>query len=539
MKSKAEAEEKTIAVRPATADEIEADKVVSRLAKEASPGRWLAFRAEEPLPPDASVSVTIGAGTPSAEGPLTTPAAQSFSFRTYGPLRVTRSYCAWGSECPPMTPWYVEFSNPLDEAAFDSAQVRIEPELPGAQIQVYGNTLNIQGRSAGRTTYTVRLAGSIGDIYGQSLGSDQVLTFKVGAAQPNLWAPGDVLVTLDPSAKKPVFSVFTINYDRLKVRAYAVQPGDWPVFKSYLRDYYRTDRPPEPPGRRVLSETVRVASRPDEMVETAIDLAPALQDGLGHVVLIVEPVTSLLTRRGQTPMIQKWVQATQIGLDAFVDGENLIAWATALTDGAPLPGAKLALLPGDRTASTNAIGVANLPLPYGPAAALLTGSLGNDTAILPADPYFWGDGGWTRRPATDSLRWYVFDDRGLYRPGEDVHVKGWIRRVGGGPAGDIGPLAGAVAGVSYRLRDSQGNELAQGNADLTGLGGFDLTFTLAENMNLGTAYLELNATGGSGGVDNTGYGHPIQVQEFRRPEFEVKATAEKAPSLRAAARRLR
>ena len=180
------------------------------------------------------------------------------------------------------------------------------------------------------------------------------------------------------------------------------------------------------------------------MVETAIDLAPALQDGLGHVVLIVEPVTSLLARRGQTPIVQKWVQATRIGLDAFVDGENMLAWANALTDGAPLPGVKLALLPGDRAASTDAAGVAKLLLPYGPAAAMLTGSLGNDTAILPADPYFWGDGGWARRPATDSLRWYVFDDRGLYRPGEDVHVKGWIRRVGGGPAGDIGPLAGAA-----------------------------------------------------------------------------------------------
>ena len=373
---KAKAEEQPIPVRPATADEVQADKIVSRLAKEAGEGRWLAFRAEEPLPPDATISVTVEAGTPSAEGPLTTPAAQSFSFRTYGPLRVTRSYCAWGNECPPMTPWYVEFSNPLDEAAFDPAQVRIEPELPGAQIQVYGNTLNIQGRSAGRTTYTVRLAGDIGDIYGQTLGSDQVLTFKVGAAQPNLWAPGDTLVTLDPSAKKPAFSVFTINYDRLKVRAYAVQPGDWPAFKSYLRDYYRTDRPPEPPGRPVFSETVRVASRPDEMVETAIDLAPALQDGLGHVVLIVEPVTSLLARRGQAPIIQKWVQATQIGLDAFVDGENLIAWANTLADGAPLPGVKLALLPGDRTATADAAGVAKLLLPYGPDAAMLTGSHG-------------------------------------------------------------------------------------------------------------------------------------------------------------------
>ena len=250
----------------------------------------------------------------------------------------------------------------------------------------------------------------------------------------------------------------------------------------------------------MLAETIRVASRPDEMVETAIDLAPALQDGLGHVVLIVEPetspLTSLLTRRGQTPIIQKWVQATRIGLDAFVDGENLVAWANALADGAPLPGVKLALLPGDRAASADAAGVATLPLPYGPDAAMLAGSLGNDTAILPpiltSGATAAGRGG----HATDSLRWYVFDDRGMYRPGEEVHVKGWLRRVGGGPTGDVGPLAGAVDRRQLRLRDSQGNEVAQGNAGLSGLGGFDLAFKLPDTMNLGTAYLELNATGG-------------------------------------------
>ena len=250
VKAQTKTEEKRIAVRPATADEVQENKAVKRLAEDAGPGRWLAFRPQEPLPPDATVSVTAGPGTPSTEGPLTTQAPQGFSFRTYGPLKVARSYCAWGSECPPMIPWYVEFSNPLDETAFAPSQVRIEPELPGMQIQVYGNTLNIQGRSAGRTTYTVRLAGDIGDIYGQNLGNDQSLTFKVGAAQPNLWAPGDVLVTLDPSARKPAFSVFTVNYDRLKVRAYAVQPQDWPAFKSYLRDYYRTDRPPSRPAAR-------------------------------------------------------------------------------------------------------------------------------------------------------------------------------------------------------------------------------------------------------------------------------------------------
>ncbi len=519
-------------LRLATAEEVQADKAVSRLADDAGEGRWLAFRAVDPLPSDAAVEVRIGPGTPSAEGPLVTTAAQRFSFRTYGPLKVSRYQCGWGGECAPMTPWNIEFSNPLDESAFDPASVHVDPELPGAQMETYGNTLTIQGRSSGRTTYTVRLPAGLRDVFGQTLGSDLLLTFTVGSAQPNLWASGDNLVVLDPSAA-PAYSVFSINYDRLKVQAYAVRPEDWSAFKRYLQEYYRTDQPPAPPGNLVLSQTVPVKARPDEMVETAIDLSPALKGGVGHVVLVVEPATSglqaLLSRRERPPVIQKWVQATRIGLDAMVDGEQMVAWANSLADGAPLEGVALSLSSGDRTATTDAAGTATVLLPYGPAAELLVASRGNDTAFLPAYPYFWGDGGWQRRPPTDTLRWYVFDDRGLYRPGEEVHVKGWIRRVGGGPSGDVGPLAGAAESVNYRLRDAQGNQILEGTAKLTTLGGFDMAFTLPEGMNLGYAYLELTALGGSGAVEGRQDSHPFQVQEFRRPEFEVKATASEGP----------
>jgi len=110
-----------------------------------------------------------------------------------------------------------------------------------------------------------------------------------------------------------------------------------------------------------------------------------------------------------------------------------------------------------------------------------------------------------------------------------VHVKGWIRRVGGGPTGDVGMLAGAADQVNYRLRDSQGNQILDGSARLTALGGFSTAFTLTESMNLGSATLELEATGGSGNVDGRHEIHIIQVQEFRRPEFEVKTTASEGP----------
>jgi alpha-2-macroglobulin len=73
-----------VRLRLATAEEIQADEVVRALSRAAEPGRWLSFRALEPLPSDTGVTVTIAAGAPSAEGPRRTTAAQDWAFSTYG-----------------------------------------------------------------------------------------------------------------------------------------------------------------------------------------------------------------------------------------------------------------------------------------------------------------------------------------------------------------------------------------------------------------------------------------------------------------------
>src|SRR5690606_28062424 len=92
-----------VGVRRATAAESAADLNVSTLpeaAKAAAPeGRFPALKPTEPLPVDTSVSVVIGPGTPSAEGPRKTKKSQSYSFRTYGAFEVLEHRCTWGSEC--------------------------------------------------------------------------------------------------------------------------------------------------------------------------------------------------------------------------------------------------------------------------------------------------------------------------------------------------------------------------------------------------------------------------------------------------------
>ena len=74
----------------------------------------------------------------------------------------------------------------------------------------------------------------------------------------------------------------------------------------------------------------------------------------------------------------------------------------------------------------------------------------------------------------------------------------------------------------YSLKDSRGNEVGKGKIALNALGGFELALALPPTMNLGQAALLLTAGG-------TAHLHAFEVQEFRRPEFEVTASASEGP----------
>jgi uncharacterized protein YfaS (alpha-2-macroglobulin family) len=531
-------------LRLATAAEIEADENVSRKVKAANKDYWIAFRAvaapgddtQNPLPASASYSYTVAPGAASAEGPGLTTKSQAFQFSTYGPLFVKSHRCGYDNNCAPGMQWMIEFNNQLDVKAFDKAQIRVTPELPGMNVTNYGNWIYIQGQSKGRTVYTVTLDASIRDIYGQTLAENKSLAFRVGDAMPNLAASGGALTALDPYSQ-PKFSVFSVNHRQLKVSLHAVTPEHWGQYAAYLRELqqygHRGARAMPPIGRLISSKLIDVANKQDEITETQIDLKPALNEGLGHVIVNVEAVQPP-RNNWERRSLQAWVQATNIGLDAFVDQSKLIGWATSLKDGKPLGNVEIAIANfkavEQASGKTEANGLANFALPTEPGKKMLIARTGKDTAFLPEDLDYWDDGnygGWRKQAANDTLRWHVFDDRGMYRPGEEVHVKGWLRNVGAGPQGDV-EMAERVTGVRYSLRDSRGNEILTGAARVNAAGGFDMSFKLPKTINLGYSPLMLIATGPGYNGGNV-YNHNISVQEFRRPEYEVKTTASEGP----------
>jgi uncharacterized protein YfaS (alpha-2-macroglobulin family) len=513
----------------ASQTEIDKDKHVSQLAKDSQEGRWLAFRATQSFSPETNISVTIGPGTPSVEGPLTTTEAQSFGFSTYAPLRIEEHRCAWyDDKCPPLTPFSIRFNNPLDMDVFSADMLRVNPEIPGMSVNVYGNSIEINGETKGQTTYTVTVSGKIQDSFGQQLGKDTDLKFKVGKAESVLVNTRQNFLTLDPSASKAVFSVYAINYKKLNLKVYAVQPADWPAYKQYLRNWQQTDVVSKMPGKLVTNKSINLDIPSDTLSQVDIDLSQYMDGNFGHFVLIVEPPAGIFESQDDkwrrfSQTIITWVQVTQIGLDAYTDHSEMVAWATNLKDGAPLAGVQIQPDKGGSTVSSGKDGVVRFDIPSG--ATYLVARNGADQAILPRSTNYWGDDSWVASPPNDTLSWYVFDDRKMYRPGEEIHIKGWLRRIGGKQDGDVTLVGGELSSVSYQVIDPFGNALGNGQVDVNSLGGFDFAFTIPQATNLGNAQIVLTA---NTGLDGSQYSHQVQIQEFRRPEFEVNARNETA-----------
>jgi len=515
-----------VQVKLATEDEIKDDKTLSSRIKNAGDGRWMAFRVLEPLPPDTSIIVRVKQGTPSAEGPLVTLQDQTYSFHTYSPLKIVEHGCSWGGDdCRPLTPLYIRFNNPIDLDSYDESMLRIEPELPNASVNIYGNTINISGNTQGRTTYWVTVDGTIQDIFGQTLGKDNRLKFKIGSADPILFGPDEIFVTLDPVDENPSLSLFTMNYNKLNVEIYSVVPSDWPAFIQYLREYQRTDLFLTPPGKKVWDGSLHIEAPADKLTEVYIPISEHMNGESGQFVVVAKPPKSFFKEDRYWETVQVWVQVTQIGLDAFVDHSEMVVWATDLKTGAPIPGVEIRTDSGNLLVDTNRKGVGRFDIP--PAGiAYLVAEQGDDLAFLPPSTYYWNDGGWSKRSLSDELRWYVWDDRQMYKPGEEVYIKGWMRRIGNDESGDVELVGDQVNQVSYQVIGPQGNELVNGQAEVNLLGGFDFHFSIPENANLGYTQLILNPVGTMAGISYTNHYHSIQVQEFRRPEFEVTARNE-------------
>ena len=504
----------------------------------AGEGRVLALAPEQDYPVDSNIRIWLSGPLKSAEGPVLGSADQSSSFSTYGPFEFEELDCRTDSEgrCRPSGAVALEFTTPLTsvEAAAEADDVMIdievEPEVDDLKAMATLQFIRLEGDFRPRTEYTITLPEELTDTFGQSLEGDRTITVEFGSQRPFMAGPNRPVLVRPPhlSAKLPVM---VGELEQFRARVYEADPDDWDTFVSFTP---RRDDPEEHFAADPVDDvTIDVPDeKRHEPSQQVIDLSAAFgADDRGHAIVVIDEPKPWEQRGRLEPRWAYWVQRSELAADFSTDGREFVIDVNRIGDGDALPGADISI-DNFRPGSTDDDGrlVVDAPDRNIPGDEPMLVRHVNDTLIVP--PTRSGYRGhrssmWDRRDVSADMLWYVVDDRQTYKPGETVHIRGWIRTLEDTPrSSPVGVGEGQT--IDYEVRGPRRNEVAEGEVETDGWGGFEFEFDVPEEINLGTARIRLS-TQLDGQTERTG--HRVEIQEFRRPEYEVDLETSEEPHL--------
>ena len=492
------------------------------------PNTWIAVRPRAPL--GGSSTVLVPAGMSSAEGPRPTPEQQSHFLNVAEVFHVQGPPTSYGYGRH--ASWWIPLSNDVDPGSLSKDAVTLEPSVDDVRIWASKNHLAVSGRFRGSSRYTLQLSDAVRDRWGQRLSGDPTVTFQTPPSEPALEVPGGRVITFGADAPRKL-TVGAINVTDVEIRAYRVRSTDFQTFQQTM--WLPVDQSPSY-GTFIESRTVTLAGAPEEYAEHELDLSWVLPvGGTDQVVLRLVP----RPQSRQTFATPVWVQSTRIGARATWDQKGkLLVWATTLAEGRPMAGCE-ARIPhssrlglGTTVQRTDPSGVAELQVPENYDGQWVEVANGDDHCLVQA--YL------RHYPQSTPFAWHVFNDRGMYRPGETVRIRGWMRKRAGRTGADLEiarHAAGPDDGLFDRVRgwvrqlggkqaltvtasDSMGNRFLESREiPLDEWGGFEIELPIPETPSLGNATVSLYFAGQT-------HAHTFQIQEFRRPEYEVSAKLE-------------
>uniref|UniRef100_A0A7S1KS86 Alpha-2-macroglobulin domain-containing protein n=1 Tax=Percolomonas cosmopolitus TaxID=63605 RepID=A0A7S1KS86_9EUKA len=477
----------------------------------AIPNQHLFFAFEDKFDLGTKMEVAFK-DIPSAEGPKRQNASQSFAFETYGAFVIDHN--RWRGDLVPYQALSVRFTNSIDVSSFDLEKyVKIVPDIPFS-VSVSGATVTLQAQTKAKTRYTVAFSGDINDIYGQSLTGALSEQFKVGSARQSIQAlqPANFVWDHTLNGDEPSLDFVTVNVPQFTMAFYQVSPEDISFFHRYtgLLSWYTLHRNNEfreqfKRLKRIGKQTIHVKSEDDSPTITSTKVTQYLQHPeaqLGQILVL----TKRPKKESQSQWIYfSWIQCTRLGVDTFMDKTSSYVWVNSLADGRPVSDVEVSS--NFENAKVNIDGVAKLHYRN-----LVVAKRGNDVAILA-----------NLRPAHDNLdsfKMIVFDDRGLYKPNEQVNFKGYFREVvfHGENKGFKTLKCVPNIDLDWEAFDSRNVSYGKGTVTSNEWSSFQLTIeSIPDNVNLGDHCITFKHS-------NSSHTHRFKVQEFRTPEYSVSTS---------------
>lgn len=406
--------------------------------------------------------------------------------------------------------------------------------------------------------YKVIVKGGLEATDKERLTTDQVIEFETNDLPPSIGfrdVGGLSDVTVESARANIPLHVHTTNIPSLKVAAAPLLtdqdladvlfPNEKsPVDVDFVRHFPKS-----------VSVTVPIDGKKNEGTSTKLTVAPERTAGQSGAYVVA------LRAAGEKEQHRVFT-VTDLGVTTKWSPHGGLVWVTRLSTAEPIAGASISVRrvwPGSPAEMQEAFatmtdkdGLATIPSQV--VATFLRAAHDADDAtkkLTSARPLLLvrhgSDGTYIRPPELDPSLLpaigYMFVERGLYRPGENVFVKGYFRTPS--PRGLL-TLAGKTAYVE--AIDGDGKVFLAATATLDAFGSFSTTLAIPKNVRLGFAWARARL-----GVappprprhgEHAGrwrawrYDHSwpasdrFTIDEFRTPEFKVVSRTDKSHYVR-------
>jgi hypothetical protein len=535
-------------------DEVVPSEVLSHITLQTGDGKPLAFGPHgnaaghtvqlltDPVAPQATASshvvhVKIAPGFSGRSGPLGLPGTFESMVALGSDLAATAAHARYSYRGEAQIS--IEFNNDVDLAVLKSV-LSIEPAVPFTMSRSYRGDVELTGTFQPATRYTLKIAPAPAGVARHACPRPDTLSVFLPDASPSVWFEHDdgYLGT----AGNRTLLAHAVNVSNVRVTLTRIYDNNLVVWRN-VRERYGADL-----DRPVATKDLRLAMAKNKTQDIHLSLdnllpADAPRDGV-YLMRLESRSNSESNVDDEERYSSRWnssamVTLSDIGLTAKKGRLAVTAWATSLRTAEPLADVRVRVYSNKNQflgeATSNADGVATVKL--SPAAE------GEEASVVLADrPAAPADA----RPqpgsasAARDLTWldlrtsgvsfgqaetagaaylrtgheaFIYTDRGVYRPGETVHLRAIVR----GPDGVTPPSFP----VRWQFRRPDLHDWKSVNGSLDADGAISLDMPLPADLPTGHWSVLLGLPGKLTDSDSFGQGE-FGVEEFMPNRMQVQ-----------------
>jgi len=365
-------------------------------------------------------------------------------------------------------------------------------------LDVEQRQLCVNGVSHGKT-YRISVRAGLPGNFNEVLEKPVTLNVFVRDRNPFLRFSGSSFVLPRVGSKGiPVVSVNTAKADVALYRVGERALNDVIGRRKFLKslDGYSVSEIESGYGVKVWSGTMDISPLQNKEVTTSFPIDEALPKRQPGVYVLIASPAGAKAESWQAKATQ-WFVISDIGLTAMRGNDGLHVFARSLSSAEPIGNVDIQLLANSNdilgTAKTNADGYAKLD------AGLLRGKGAMEPGLVLArrdgtdfvlvdlrnSSIDLSDRGVTGRRTPGPLDAFIYTERGIYRPGETVHITALLRDDKSNGVKDV-PL-------TLKLERPDGKLEVTRVVKSQGAGGYSLSYQLQANAMTGTWYVRLYA----------------------------------------------